>query len=94
VISTPEEEKRLVAGALGEHMERFPLRFCKPLYFGVPPSREHPAQVNNGTATLLNLRGDFLDGLPARDSSPFGWVADREIPPIHSLFSRPLGSLP
>lgn len=41
-------------------MEMFPLRFCKPVYFGVPPSREHPVAVNNGTASLLDLRGDLL----------------------------------
>ena len=57
---TPEETKKLVAGPLGRQMEMFPLRFCKPAYFGVPPSREHPVVVNNGTASLLDLRGDLL----------------------------------
>ena len=46
----------------GRQMEMFPLRFCKPAYFGVPPSREHPVVVNNGTASLLDLRGDLLAG--------------------------------
>lgn len=58
---TPEEAKKLVAGPLGRQMEMFPLRFCKPASFGVPPSREHPVLVNNGTASLLDLRGDLLD---------------------------------
>ena len=57
---TPEEVKKLVAGPLGRQMEMFPLRFCKPVYFGVPLSREHPVAVNNGTASLLDLRGDLL----------------------------------
>jgi hypothetical protein len=57
---TIEEAKKLVAGPLGRQMEMFPLRFCKPAYFGVPPSREHPVVVNSGTASLLDLRGDLL----------------------------------
>ena len=57
---TPEEAKKLVAGPLGRQMGMFPLRFCKPAFFGVPPSREHPVVVNNGTASLLDLRGDLL----------------------------------
>ena len=41
-------------------MGKFPLRFCKPAYFGVPPSREHPVKVNNGTASLLKLGDELL----------------------------------
>jgi hypothetical protein len=66
---TPEEAKKLVAGPLGRQMEMFPLRFCKPVYFGVPPSREHPVAVNNGTASLLDLRGDLLLPSPVITSS-------------------------
>lgn len=57
---TPEQAKALVAGPLGTEMAKFPVRFCKPAYFGVPPSREHPAAINSGTTTLLNCRGTLL----------------------------------
>jgi hypothetical protein len=57
---TPEEAKKLVTGPLDRQMEMFPLRFCEPAYFGVPPSREHPGAVNSGTVSLLDLRGDLL----------------------------------
>lgn len=57
---TPEQAKALVAGQLGTEMAKFPVRFCKPVYFGAPPSREHPAAINNGTATLLDGRGTLL----------------------------------
>lgn len=57
---TLEQAKALVAGQLGTEMAKFPVRFCKPVYFGAPPSREHPGAVNNGTATLLNFRNKLL----------------------------------
>ena len=57
---TPEEAKALVAGPLGEQMAKYPLRFCKPVYFAPPPSHEHPVVVNNGTALLLQFRGELL----------------------------------
>jgi hypothetical protein len=41
-------------------MERFPLRFCQPTYFGAPPSPEHPVQINNGTVSLISLRRDYF----------------------------------
>ena len=34
-------------------MQQFPLRFCKPIYFGSPPSKQKSARLNNGTATLI-----------------------------------------
>jgi hypothetical protein len=57
---TLEEAKSLVAGPLGQEMAKFALRFCKPLYFGPPPSRQHPAVVNSGTASLLRFGDDVL----------------------------------
>ena len=57
---TPEEAKALVAGPLGQEMAKFPLRFCKPVYFGPPPSRKDPVVVKSGTASLLKFRGKFL----------------------------------
>lgn len=56
---TLEEAKSLIAGPLGEEMAKFALRFCKPLYFGPPPSRGHPGIVNSATASLLRS-GDAL----------------------------------
>ncbi len=57
---TPAQAKALVAGRLGTEMAKFPVHFCKPAYFGAPPSRERSAAINNGTATLLNFRGTLL----------------------------------
>jgi hypothetical protein len=57
---TLEQAKALVAGRLGTEMAKFPVRFCKPAYFGAPPSRGRPAAINNGTVTLLNFRGTLL----------------------------------
>lgn len=59
-IMTPEEAKALVAGPLGGEMAKFALRFCKPVFFGLPPSREHPVVVINGTASLLQFRDELL----------------------------------
>jgi hypothetical protein len=50
---TREQALELAAGPLGEEMARFPLRFCKPVFFGLPPRRGVPATVMNGTGTLL-----------------------------------------
>lgn len=41
-------------------MEKFPLRFCKPIYFGLTPKRDAEASINNGTATLLKHQNKFL----------------------------------
>jgi hypothetical protein len=57
---TVDEAKALVKNGLGEVMARYPARFCKPVMFGVPPSREDPARVNNGTATLLRRGAEYL----------------------------------
>lgn len=52
---TPEEAKAHAAGDLGSEMAKYPLRFCKPAYFGNPPSLQHPIIVNNGTVSLLTF---------------------------------------
>jgi hypothetical protein len=57
---TPDQGKALVTGPLGQEMQMFPLRFCKPIYFGPPPSRDAPAIVNNGTATLVRWRDEHF----------------------------------
>lgn len=57
---TLEQAKVLIAGQLGTEMAKFPVRFCKPAYFGASPSRGRSASINNGTATLLNFRGTLL----------------------------------
>ncbi len=57
---TPDEAKALVAGGLGEVLQKFPLRFCRPILFGVPPSPLRPSKVNNGTATLIRRDGEWL----------------------------------
>lgn len=57
---TPDKAQALVAGDLGQEMAKFPLRFCKPIYFGSPPSRQHPARINNGTVALLKTGEKFF----------------------------------
>jgi hypothetical protein len=68
---TLDEAKALVAGGLGEVMQRFPLRFCKPVLFGMPPSRQYPAKVNNGTGALAvgNCHFDPLKQIVTEDSA-------------------------
>lgn len=55
-----EALRAMVAGALGDEMAKFPVRFCQPIHFGLPPSPGHPVAVSNGTATLLRVHGKPL----------------------------------
>lgn len=57
---TREQAIALVSGDLGLEMAKFPVRFCKPVFFGLPPSPIHPSYINNGTVTLINFRGALL----------------------------------
>lgn len=57
---TREQAQELVAGPLAEEMAKFPLRFCKPVFFGLPPRRGVPATVMNGTGTLLLAGNQYL----------------------------------
>ncbi|MCH8203171.1 MAG: hypothetical protein IH996_08700 [Proteobacteria bacterium] len=57
---TPEEAKALAAGDLGQEMAKYPLRFCKPLFFGPPPSPAQPVEITNGTMSLLKAGKRFL----------------------------------
>ena len=50
-----KEAKALAAGALGENLAKFPLRFAKPAFFGRRPSKTRPGTVRNGTVTLVDL---------------------------------------
>lgn len=52
---TPDEAKKLVAGAAGVEFEKYPLKFAIPAYFGVRPQSGKPAAVNNGTASLVRI---------------------------------------
>lgn len=52
-----EEARALLAGPLGEQLGRFPLRWCKPAFFGVPPAPGRQVEVKNGTASLI-VRGE------------------------------------
>ncbi|MFN4361258.1 MAG: serine protease [Hylemonella sp.] len=38
-------------------MEKFPLKFSAPAFFGAPPQPGSPVNVSNGSATLLRLDG-------------------------------------
>ncbi len=53
----PEEARKLLAGSFGDQLIRFPLRFCKPVFFGARPKSGAAVRVRNGTATLA-VRGD------------------------------------
>lgn len=59
-VMTPKEAKALVAGPYGEEMSKFALRFCQPLFFGLPPSPAHPIKVRNGTMSLLKVGERFF----------------------------------
>jgi hypothetical protein len=57
---TEPEAKALMAGPLGIEMQKFPLRFCKPVFFGDPPSYAHAAVVRSGTVSLLERFGELF----------------------------------
>lgn len=57
---TPQEAKALAAGPYGEEMSKFPLRFCKPLFFGRPPGLAQAVEITNGTMSLLKAGERFL----------------------------------
>ncbi|QDQ82269.1 hypothetical protein [Paraburkholderia megapolitana] len=50
---TPEDARILLAGPFGLELARFPLRFCKPAFFGIWPRAGEQLTVNNGTASLV-----------------------------------------
>lgn len=54
---TPEEARALLAGPFGHELARFPLRFCKPAFFGIWPRRRGALAINNGSASLIT-RGE------------------------------------
>lgn len=45
----------MVEGKLGIELEKYPLKFVTPAYFGVRPNNGKPAAVNSGSASLLRL---------------------------------------
>jgi hypothetical protein len=55
--TTLDEAKALVAGALGMQMEKYPLRFAAPAFFGAPPDPGQPMSVSSGSASLLRHEG-------------------------------------
>jgi hypothetical protein len=52
-----DEARALMAGLLGEHLMKFPLRWCKPAFFGIAPAPGNQVEVQNGTVSLI-VRGD------------------------------------
>lgn len=54
---TSDEVKKLVAGPVGVELEKYPLKFAIPAYFGVRPQPGKPATVNSGTASLVRIGG-------------------------------------
>ena len=49
-----EQAKVAMAGPLGRELSAFPIRFAEPIYFG-EPSADHDSDLNNGTATIVDL---------------------------------------
>jgi hypothetical protein len=54
------EAKAMLAGPFGKETAKFPLRFCKPAYFGPRPAPGNPVATNNGTAALLVRGGEHF----------------------------------
>lgn len=54
---TFEDAKKLVASPAGVELEKYPLKFVTPAYFGPRPQRGIQAKVNSGSASLLSLNG-------------------------------------
>ena len=54
---TFEEAKAMVEGVLGVEMEKYPLKFVTPAYFGARPKPGTPMTVNSGSASLIRLHG-------------------------------------
>ncbi|AJX26813.1 Uncharacterised protein [Burkholderia pseudomallei] len=52
-----DEARALMAGLLGEQLMKFPLRWCKPAFFGIEPAPGEQVEVQNGTASLI-VRGE------------------------------------
>ena len=52
-----DEARALMAGPLGEQLMKFPLRWCKPTFFGIQPAPGEWVEVQNGTASLI-VRGE------------------------------------
>lgn len=55
-----EEAKRLAAGPLGGEMNKFPLRFAAPVFFGFLPAQDTHSKINNGTVSLITIGGRLL----------------------------------
>lgn len=55
-LASEEVAREMISSALGDQMAKFPVSFCKPIHFGMPPSRDYPISANSGTASLLKLR--------------------------------------
>lgn len=50
-----DQAKALMSGALSEKTTKFPLLFAKAAIIGERPSKQQPAQINNGTVSLADL---------------------------------------
>lgn len=100
----PNQARAEFAGPLGEQLGRFPLRFCKPGYFGIPPTPGNQVEVNNGTVALI-ARGEdhfaitcrhVLEGYRAkRDESDavFFHIGNCPVDPIGQLLAEGEGDL-
>lgn len=80
-------------------MAKFPLRFCKPVFFGLPPRRGVPAAVMNGTGTLLRVRDNYFiitcdhviseyERLKAEDDRHVFGVGNCSFDPTQQLIAR------
>ncbi|MDA0559684.1 hypothetical protein [Burkholderia pseudomallei] len=91
-----DQARALLAGPFGIELARYPLRFCKAAFFGIPPGRGNQVEVNNGTASLI-ARGEdrlmitcahVLDGFRrkrAESASAFFQIGNCRLDPLAQL---------
>ncbi|OXI34304.1 hypothetical protein CFB89_05815 [Burkholderia sp. AU16741] len=99
-----DEARALMDGRLGEQLMKFPLRWCKPAFFGVESEPGNQVEVYNGTATLI-VRGDdhfaitcrhVLDGfrdVQVKSNQAFFQIGNCPIDPLAQLVIEGQGDL-
>ncbi len=89
--------KELAAGPLGDMMSKFPLRFAAGVFIG-PTRRSLPIRPNNGTATLLRLKGrplavtcsHVIQNFRERSvtNQPGFWIGSLQVDPLERVITE------